>query len=68
MSRRIVPIMAEGEEDFAVVVARAHALRMPAGPSRESRADGRCPKCLCTVAASSAPERPARKRERPGGL
>ena len=65
---RIVPILAEKEDTLTVVVGTSRTLRMPAHPSRESPANGECSKCLCTVAASFAPERLACKRGGMGGL
>ena len=63
MYRRIVPIQAEKEEDFAVVVTAAHVSSMAAALPREAYSEKLCPRCVCTVTAQSA-----RKHERPGGL
>ena len=63
MCRRIVPILAEGEENFAVLVKAARVSSIAAAPPREADAEELCPKCVCTVTAQLV-----RKQRRPGGL
>jgi len=63
MYRRTVPILAEKQEDFSVLVTAAHVSSIAAALACEANAKELCPRCVCTVTAQSV-----RKQKRPGGL